>query len=490
MMNWKSAAVESIELSNDDVVVVLGMDGVSSGELPGGKYAVLRHRIAASLKEQKDERIKAPEWIEADGVRALAVSVPDKPGLDLDERMRLAAQEASHLVTQKPCQRAHLLIDAIPPERQHIVLEGWWFATYRFDRYKTKPATAQPELVLGVKAETAVLSASRLAYAATILEKTDWVRDAVNEPGSVVTPRAFAGRAEVLAKDCGLKWRAWGRKELEKEGCQGLITVGKGSDHEPVMGVLEYRPRKSVNDTHIVLVGKGVTFDTGGISIKPSERMWEMKNDMAGAATVAGAIAAIAKLELPVRVSAVVCLAENRPGNASVLPGDIFKARNGKTVMVENTDAEGRLVLSDGLHEAGLLGATHVVDLATLTGAVVRALGSSIAGLFTNDEEFGDLVRVCGQVHGEKLWPLPLDSEYRSKLDDPVADMRNTGGTEAGATTAALFLQEFIPKNTRWIHLDIAGTAFATKAWKYWGEGATSFGLRTLVEMARRMATP
>lgn len=488
--NWKSLAVESIDPGTDDIVIVLGLDGAPSGELPGGKYAVLRHRVAASLKDQKSGRVHAPEWIEAEGARVLAASISEKPGLDADERLRLASQEACKLASQRISSRIFLLADAIPPERQRLMLEGWWFGNYRFDHYKSKPNPASPEFILCVKAETAILSANHLQAAASVLETTDWVRDAVNEPGSTLPPRAMASLIEKLAKERNLKWRAWGRKELEKEGCEGLITVGKGSDHEPILGVLEYRPRKAVDNVHLVLVGKGITFDTGGISIKPADRMWEMKNDMAGAATVVGALAAIARLDLPVRVSSVVCLAENRPGNASVLPGDIFKARNGTTVMVENTDAEGRLVLSDGLHEAGLLGASHVVDLATLTGAVVRALGGSIAGVFSSDEEFGELVRMCGQVHGEKLWPLPLDPEYRSKLDDPVADMRNSGGPEGGAITAALFLQEFAPKNTPWVHIDIAGTAFATKAWKYWGEGATSFGTRTLVELARRLANP
>jgi leucyl aminopeptidase len=209
---------------------------------------------------------------------------------------------------------------------------------------------------------------------------------------------------------------------------------------------------------------------------------------MAGSATVVGALAAIARARLPIQVSAVVCLAENRPGNASVLPGDIFKAKNGTTVMVDNTDAEGRLVLTDGLWEAGELGATHIVDLATLTGAVVRALGSSIAGILGDDEGLSEMIRASGAVAGEKFWPLPLDFEYRSKLDDAVADLKNSGGAEAGAITAALFLKEFVPAKTAWAHLDIAGTAFATKPWKYFPEGATAFGVRTLLELARRLS--
>jgi leucyl aminopeptidase len=287
--------------------------------------------------------------------------------------------------------------------------------------------------------------------------------------------------------DAGIAWNARGRAELEEQGYQGLVTVGKGSDNEPFLGVARYSPENAKPGIHLVLVGKGVTFDTGGISIKPADHMWEMKNDMAGAATAIGALLAIARSGLPIAVSAVVCLAENRPGNGSVLPGDIFRAKNGKSVMVDNTDAEGRLILTDGLWEAGALGATHVVDLATLTGAVIRALGSSIAGVLSNDEGWGDSICRTGRTQGEKFWPLPLEDEYRSKLDDPVADMRNAGGVEAGAITAGLFLKEFAPEGAKWAHLDIAGTAFTTKAWKYLPEGATAFGLRTLVELARTL---
>jgi len=311
----------------------------------------------------------------------------------------------------------------------------------------------------------------------------------VNEPGSNLIPSEFATRIAKALSEVGVEWKSMTRPDLDREGYNGLVTVGKGSDHPPVLGVATWNPAGAKPDVHLVLVGKGVTFDTGGISLKPSDHMWEMKNDMAGAAAASGAILAIARLGIPLRVSTVVCLAENRPGNASVLPGDIFRAKNGKSVMVDNTDAEGRLILSDGLWEAGSLGATHVIDLATLTGAVVRALGGSIAGVLGNDAELSAAIQSVGAAQGEKFWPLPLEEEYRSKIDDAVADMKNAGGPEAGAITAALFLKEFVPENTKWAHLDIAGTAFTTKSWKYFPEGATAFGLRTLVAFARRLAT-
>jgi leucyl aminopeptidase len=183
-----------------------------------------------------------------------------------------------------------------------------------------------------------------------------------------------------------------------------------------------------------------------------------------------------------------MCLTENRPGEDAVLPGDIFRAKNGKTVMVENTDAEGRLVLADGLCEAGLLGATHIIDIATLTGAIQRALGPSIAGLFANNLEFGREIMESGKVCGEKLWPMPLDEEYFEGLKDKVADLRNITDGGPGAITAALFLREFVPEGAAWAHLDIAGTAFVTKPWKYTAHGATAFGLQTLVETARQLA--
>jgi leucyl aminopeptidase len=203
---------------------------------------------------------------------------------------------------------------------------------------------------------------------------------------------------------------------------------------------------------------------------------------------VLSALCAIAALKLPIKVSAVLCLAENRPGNAAVLPGDIFTAKNGKTVMVDNTDAEGRLVLTDGLAEAGFLGATHIIDLATLTGAIVRAIGPSMAGLFCNDSAFAKTMFTAAESAGEKFVAMPLEEEYREYLDDPVADMKNVGKSEAGAITAALFLQEFVPAKTAWSHWDIAGTAFTTAPWKYYKPGATGCGVKTLVEVAKGLA--
>jgi leucyl aminopeptidase len=241
----------------------------------------------------------------------------------------------------------------------------------------------------------------------------------------------------------------------------------------------------------MALVGKGITFDSGGISLKPGDRMWEMKGDMAGAAAVLYALRALGRLQPDVKVVGILCCAENLPDANAQRPGDIFTAKNGKSVMVDNTDAEGRLVLTDGLSRAGEEGASHVLDIATLTGAVVRALGPSVAGIMGNDRELIRRVMRSGEHQGETFWELPLIEEYREALKTPFADLNNiAAGGLAGAITAGLFLREFVPGEAAWAHLDIAGPMFKDKDWKYYEPGAIGFGLKTLVDVAERFHDP
>jgi leucyl aminopeptidase len=489
MRHWTIGTIEDFQPQPTDLFLVLGTEKIPSGQLPGENTATFREAVLRSLEAQTSGDLKGGEWVEGSGLRGWVQKIGEKPGLDADERLRSAISEGFRSASTRKAERIVFLSDAFPTGKLGAILEGWWLSTYRFESWKSKPSTPHPAFHIALATSVVAEGSALLERSARILDATDWVRDQVNLPGSSLTPAVFAGKIEQILSEQGLEWHARGRQELENQGYQGLVTVGKGSDNEPFLGVARYRPENAKPGIHLVLVGKGVTFDTGGISIKPADHMWEMKNDMAGAATVLGALLAIARLGLPLTVSAVVCLAENRPGNGSVLPGDIFRAKNGKSVMVDNTDAEGRLILTDGLWEAGALGATHVVDLATLTGAVVRALGTSIAGVLSNDLDLSESIRGAGLATGEKFWPLPLEDEYRSKLDDAVADMRNAGGAEAGAITAGLFLREFVPEGAKWAHLDIAGTAFTTKPWKYLPEGATAFGVRSLVELAERMSS-
>jgi leucyl aminopeptidase len=466
----------------------------ATGTLTPDDAALWSSPITEFLTAQADKTVSTDSDLLRYGTRALLVArLPQKKGLDRGERLRLAAASAYETARARGVSPVTLLLDRASTGDVQAVLEGLHYADYSFDVYKSAPTKKlDPEVVLRVKEADKKTTDAMLAETAIVFAHMKNLRDWVNTPGSDLDPATFAGIAVKQAKAHGLTVKVRDEKQLQAEGFLGHWTVGKGSDRPPRMVTLEYAgaPKSQKNAPKFVIVGKGVTFDTGGISLKPSSAMWEMKCDMAGAATTLAALCAIAQLKLRVNVSAVLCLAENRPGNASVLPGDIFKAKNGKTVMVDNTDAEGRLVLSDGLYEAGTLGATHIVNLATLTGAMVRALGSAMTGYFSNDAAFAKTIKKTGDSLGEKFWELPLEAEYREWMDDSVADMKNvTSKGEAGAITAGLFLQEFVPEGAKWSHWDIAGTAFVTSPWKYVKNGATGFGLKTLVELARGLTT-
>lgn len=426
------------------------------------------------------------EFLELDGVPTFFVNAAKERGLTSLDHLRMAAYRLAKRAKKKQISCVSLMLADAAPEQLKSIIHGLYYAEYEFDRYKTKKQKSF-SVVYEIVVQDQAKEFSKIANDVAIEQASiSMARDWINTPGSDLTPSVFVSEAEKIAKETGLKIKVRDIKALQKEGYNGLVTVGKGSQSLPYMVTLEYKPAKASKDLHLALVGKGLTFDTGGISLKPASTMWEMCCDMSGAAAVLGAIRTIALLKLPIHVSAVLCLAENRIGSKAVLPGDIFTAKNGKTVMVDNTDAEGRLALSDGLAEAGLLKATHIIDLATLTGAMVRALGYAVTGFFSNDEKLASKILEAGQTCCEKFWPMPLEEEYADGLKGKFADLQNIG-SDAGAISAALFLKEFVPENTSWSHWDIAGTAFVTKPWKYTSHGATGIGVQTLVELARQL---
>ncbi len=363
------------------------------------------------------------------------------------------------------------------------VAEGYLLGGYRFDKYRNKSEQQDPTIQIVVRPEDLTASKGRLKRYTVVSDEVNRCRDIVNEPGDVIYPDALARLAKKIATENKLACTVLNEKQLEKQGYQGLINVGKGSIYPPRMIVLRYKPRRK-SEHHLALVGKGITFDTGGLSLKPPEGMFAMKGDMAGGAAVLHAMAAIGQLKPSVQVTGIVTAAENFPSAKAQRPGDIFTAKNGKTVMVDNTDAEGRLVLTDGLARAGEEGATHIVDIATLTGACIRALGHSLAGILGSDPKLVQAVIESGRNHGEVFWELPLVEEYRETLKTPYADLNNMGGKVAGTITAGLFLREFVPDGAAWAHLDIAGPFILEKKWKYYTEGATAFGLKTMVDLA------
>lgn len=445
-------------------------------------------QVETILKGMKEGPFEDLEYLEIDGCNTIFVDAAKERGLSALDHLRMAAYRLAKKAMKKQIPCVSLFLADAADEQFKAILHGLHYADYKFDAYKSKQKP-NFQVTYEIVAGEHVKEFKKIAEDVAVEQKAiTLAKNLINTSASDLYPAEFVERAKTIAKYTeGLSIKVRNMKQLEKEGFMGHVTVGKGSSHEPHMITLEYKPAKRTSKDHLVIVGKGLTFDTGGLCLKPPKSMPEMISDMSGAATALAAIQAIATLKLPIRVSAVCCLAENAIGNKSVLPGDIFTAKNGKTVMVDNTDAEGRLVLSDGLAEAGLIGATHIVDLATLTGAMVRALGYAVTGFFSNDDDLGLKVINCGEACCEKFWSMPLEEEYADALKDHFADLKNTG-SDAGAISAALFLQEFVPENTAWTHWDIAGTAFVDKKWKYTEYGATGFGVQTLIQLAREMS--
>ncbi|MDR3001708.1 MAG: leucyl aminopeptidase family protein [Fibromonadaceae bacterium] len=413
----------------------------------------------------------------------LFVDTGKEKGLDFLDHLRMAGYRLAKWAENNSVKT--LFIPSLKEDSEKsrsAILQGLCHASYTFDKYKSKKKK---------KIDIEYLFADDMEIDGNSLQilfsGIDLAKNLINEPGGSLTPAAMADIAQNIAGKHGLGIKIRYSKDLLKDGYNGILNVGRGSKNEPAMVTLSYKPKR-INPVRIGLVGKGITFDTGGISIKPSDKMHEMKCDMSGAAIVLAAIQIIAELKLPIKVDAILCLAENRPGENAMLPGDIFKAKNGKTVMVENTDAEGRLALIDGLAEAAELGATHIIDIATLTGAIRRALGTSIGGLFCNSDGLAMTILESGNENGEKWWRLPLDEEYAEGLKDKVADLRNMSDDGPGAIVAALFLKEFVKDGLQWAHLDIAGVDFTSSGYKYTEHGATAFGLKTIVETVKKYA--
>jgi leucyl aminopeptidase len=360
-------------------------------------------------------------------------------------------------------------------------VEGAVLADLENDRYKTDPKKNEKHVdsfsVLG--GSPAAVDRGRI-----LAEAQNFTRDLANEPANVLTPTLLAERARQMAAEFGLECEILDQDRMRQLGMGALLGVAQGSAEPPALIVLRYRPASApASEDHLGLIGKGVTFDTGGISIKPAEGMEKMRYDMAGGAAVLGAMRAIAQLKPPIPVTALVPTVENMPGSKAQRPGDIVKSLSGKTIEVLNTDAEGRLILIDALTYAQRLGCTHLVDAATLTGAIVVALGNVNIGAFTNNDAFLAKLLAASKAEGEKTWPMPMDEEYKELLKSSFADLHNIGGRSGGSITAAWFIRDFVDE-TPWIHLDIAGTAWLDDAKPHMAKGPTGVGLRTFVRLA------
>ena len=395
------------------------------------------------------------------------------------ERLRRSAGSVARMVGSYATV-ATLLHDVDIDGADEAVALGSQLGAYRFDEYRSEPKRpAFRELImLGDRVDQVGLNRAAAVAGGVIL-----ARDLVNRPAIDKPPAAIADIATSLPRTVAVT--VYGEDEIVERGFGGLIAVNLGADRPPRMVVTEYRPDGA--ESTIVFVGKGIVFDSGGLSIKPAAAMETMKTDMAGAAAVLGAVQAIAELELGVNVIGITPLTENLTGGSATRPGDVMRAYNGKTIEVLNTDAEGRLVLADGLSLGVEYEPDLIVDIATLTGAAKVALGPGIGVLFASTDEAAATVEGAAKTAGEKLWRLPLDPDYRKLIDSDIADMKNTGGRWGGAITAALLLQEFVD-DTPWVHLDVAGPARADSTEHYITKGGSGFGVRTLVEVAESLA--
>jgi leucyl aminopeptidase len=370
-------------------------------------------------------------------------------------------------------------------------VEGAFIALFDPDKYRTvdKEEKTVDRLVVVIEgAEDSALQAGVKA-GAIVGEAVNFTRDLANEPGAYMTPTDMAERARDIANEFGLSVDILDEARMEQEGMGSLLSVARGSEQPAKLIILKYTPTSPASDSKELLafVGKGVTFDSGGISLKPGENMELMKYDMTGGATVMGAMRAIAQLKPPIPILGVAPCTENLPSGKATKPGDVVKAMTGKTIEIINTDAEGRLILADAIAYARKLGATTVIDMATLTGAVSIALGDVNAAVLGTDQELIDEIIAAGREVGEKFWQLPLDKEYSKQIKSDIADIKNVGGRKAGTITAAAFLKEFAD-GLSWAHLDIAGTAWGDDAKPYRSKGPTGIAVRTLLKIVDRAA--
>jgi len=374
---------------------------------------------------------------------------------------------------------------AVPaPEGVRAIVEGAIVGTFEPDYYKSDRKDQKIDALTIVAQGDQKPLQSALDAARIVAESQNFTRDLVNEPSNRMTPNVLAERAKKMAAEVGLGCEVLGPDKIKELKMGAFWGVAQGSDEPPALIVLRYNPAGAPANIHLGLVGKGITFDTGGISIKPADGMEKMKYDMAGGATMIGAMRAIALLKPKVKVTAIVLATENMPSGKAQKPGDVQIAMSGKSIEIINTDAEGRLVLADGLSYARQLGCTHLVDAATLTGAIVVALGYVNAGIFASDDQMYDRFAQAMKQAGEKMWRMPLDEEYKDLLKSSIADMTNAGSRWGGAIFAAMFLKEF-SEDTPWIHLDIAGTAWMEEQKPWIAKGPSGIALRSLVEFVK-----
>jgi leucyl aminopeptidase len=401
-----------------------------------------------------------------------------------EARMMVASALAQ--ATKLACRRVVVILDGVHEDLCEAVQEGALLGGYGFDKYLSdKPAALS--VLLTVKTPNLTTMRRGLAGGARVAECVNFARDLLNEPPNVIFPESLAAELQRFGADAGLEVEVWDEARLAAERCEGILAVGKGSSRRPRMVVGRYAPEGA--RLHLALVGKGVTFDTGGYCLKPPASQKGMKLDMGGAAMMFAGACAIARLGLPIKVTVWAPLAHNDISSTAYHTTDILRLRGGKSVQIDNTDAEGRLLLADALDLACEAAPDYLVDAATLTGACVVALGEDIAGVYGTDRELVRAVLDAGERAGENLWEMPLHMPYMSQLKTPIADCSNVGGRWGGSITAALFLRQFVKDDVKWVHVDVAGPAGKEDPLDHLGKGAKGYGVKTIAALAAALSS-
>lgn len=469
-----------------------GATGAMDRALDG---AITRLIASGEIKGKKGEIIRIHTLGKVPPERVLVVGLGKQEEFSQDT-VRYVSGEVSRFLRDIGVSRAATVthgagIGGLAPQAAAQALtEGALLGLYRFTKYKSRDEEEkEPEELVLVEMDRSKLPALEegIARGTVLAEATALCRDMVNEPSNEMTPSRMAEIARGIAQEEGLEISVLERSECEAMGMGAYMGVARGSHEPPKFIVLRYWGDRDNPSNGLALVGKGITFDSGGISLKPAEGMGEMKGDMAGGASALAAVKVLVKLRARVNVTAIVPATENMPGGSAQKPGDIRRAMNGKSIEVDNTDAEGRLVLADAMCYARRLGMRNIVDIATLTGAIRIALGEYRTGVFGNNQPLIDRLLRVGQSTGERMWQLPMDPEYKEQIRSQVADIKNTGGRAAGSITGALFIGEFA-EDTPWAHLDIAATAWTDKEKGWQVKGATGVPVRTLVALALDLA--
>jgi leucyl aminopeptidase len=492
-LKFDTAPIEQVE-SDAVVVIAFEKEGAGGDLAPGPARAAnsatggwiedLYQSGEFSGKPLETALLHRPSGLKA---KRLLVAGGGPAGKFSSAELRSAAGAAVRLLKPKGVRSIVLALDGGAALEGHAAaaVEGAILGDYEPDQYKTGKKDVKPVETFVVAApEGGAGIAQALHRAGIVAEAQNLARGLAGEPANRMTPTILAERAHAMCAGEALQCEVIDQDRMRQLGMGALLAVAQGSAEPPALIILRYRPfEEAEGGPHLGVVGKGVTFDSGGISIKPSENMDKMKYDMSGGAAAIAAMLAIARLKPPIRVTALIPAVENMPGSRAQRPGDIVTTLSGKTVEVLNTDAEGRLILADALTYARQLGCTHLVDAATLTGAIVVALGHIHTGVFGNNDALLGKVLAAARDEGEKMWPMPLDDDYKEQLKSPFADLPNIATRWGGAVTAAAFLAEFAD-STPWVHLDIAGTAWLEETKPYMPKGPTGVGVRTLVRLA------